>query len=136
MTRYIHAPSLKARLARWQACSGTVQDGGNAREEFLCVGICEVFFDYERSACIPTQIRKSCTWSFVVCTRDLICESILGRLLLLNRGQTPATSPQSVTPLLTSAPHQRSSPSIPVDPKPIGRLGGRGLWTPHQRKNV
>ncbi|GBO03276.1 hypothetical protein AVEN_101054-1 [Araneus ventricosus] len=52
-------------LARWQACSGTVQDGGNAEEEFLCVGICEVFFGYERSACIPTQIRKSCAWSFV-----------------------------------------------------------------------
>ncbi|GBL95167.1 hypothetical protein AVEN_253506-1 [Araneus ventricosus] len=76
MTRYTHSPSLKARLvalvlARWQACRGTVQDGGNAGEEFLCVGICEVFFGYERSACIPTQIRKSCTWSSVVCTRNL-----------------------------------------------------------------
>ncbi|GBN80988.1 hypothetical protein AVEN_65556-1, partial [Araneus ventricosus] len=34
MSRYIHSPSLKA--ARWQACSDTVQDGGNAGEEF-CV---------------------------------------------------------------------------------------------------
>ncbi|GBN86906.1 hypothetical protein AVEN_48359-1 [Araneus ventricosus] len=41
-------------LARWQACSGTVQDGGNAGEEFLCVGICEVFFGDEHSACILT----------------------------------------------------------------------------------
>ncbi|GBL98449.1 hypothetical protein AVEN_185607-1 [Araneus ventricosus] len=35
----MHSPSLKARLvarvlARWQACSGTGQDGGNAGEEF------------------------------------------------------------------------------------------------------
>ncbi|GBO15725.1 hypothetical protein AVEN_38024-1 [Araneus ventricosus] len=37
-------------LARWQACRGTVQDGGNPGEEFLYVGICEVFFGYERSA--------------------------------------------------------------------------------------
>ncbi|GBN87147.1 hypothetical protein AVEN_162152-1, partial [Araneus ventricosus] len=77
MTTYIHSPSLKARLvvrvlARWQACSGTVEDGGNAGEEFLRVGICEVFFGYERSACIPMQIRKSCTWSFVVCTRNKV----------------------------------------------------------------
>ncbi|GBM43131.1 hypothetical protein AVEN_148698-1 [Araneus ventricosus] len=77
MTRYIHSPSLKARLVarvldRGQACSSTVQDGGNAGEEFLCVGMCEAFFGYERSACIPKQIRKSCTWSFVVCTRNLI----------------------------------------------------------------
>ncbi|GBN87893.1 hypothetical protein AVEN_211247-1, partial [Araneus ventricosus] len=76
MTRYIYSPSLKARLvarvlARWQACSGTVQDGGNKGEESLCVGICEVFFGYERSACIPTKIRKSCTWSLIVCTRNL-----------------------------------------------------------------
>ncbi|GBO15880.1 hypothetical protein AVEN_132452-1 [Araneus ventricosus] len=58
MTRHIHSPSLKARLVarvlgRWQACSGTAQDGGSAEEEFLCVGICEVFFGYERSAYIP-----------------------------------------------------------------------------------
>ncbi|GBM58750.1 hypothetical protein AVEN_183578-1 [Araneus ventricosus] len=72
MTRYIRSPSLKARLvalvlARWQACSGTVQDGGNAGEEFLCVGICEVFFGYERSACIPTHIRKSCLVTKALC---------------------------------------------------------------------
>ncbi|GBM25113.1 hypothetical protein AVEN_258670-1, partial [Araneus ventricosus] len=47
MTRNTHSPSLKALLVarlltRWQACSGTVQDGGNAGEEFLRVGICEV----------------------------------------------------------------------------------------------
>ncbi|GBN03952.1 hypothetical protein AVEN_148790-1, partial [Araneus ventricosus] len=64
MTRYIHSPSLKVRLvarvlARCQACSGTVQNGGNAGEEVLCVGICEVFFGYERSACIPTQYGKA-----------------------------------------------------------------------------
>ncbi|GBL99200.1 hypothetical protein AVEN_140668-1 [Araneus ventricosus] len=59
MTRNIHSPSLKDRLvapmlSRWQACSGTVQNGGNAgEEEFLCIGICEVFFCYERSVCIP-----------------------------------------------------------------------------------
>ncbi|GBM94965.1 hypothetical protein AVEN_265276-1 [Araneus ventricosus] len=76
MTRYIHSSSLKGHLmacvlAIWQASSGTVEDDGNA-EEFLYVGICEVFFGYERSACIPTQIRKSCTWSFVVRTRNLV----------------------------------------------------------------
>ncbi|GBN60786.1 hypothetical protein AVEN_252777-1, partial [Araneus ventricosus] len=76
MIRYIHSPSLKARLvalelARWQACSGTVQDGGNEGEELLRVVICEVFFGYARSACIPKPIRKSCSWSFVVCTRNL-----------------------------------------------------------------
>ncbi|GBM54993.1 hypothetical protein AVEN_82539-1 [Araneus ventricosus] len=96
MTRYIHSPSLKASLmahmlARWQACSGTVQDGGNAGEEFFCVGICEVFFGYERSACIPTQIRKSYTWSFVVCTRNLVsvsissCITVFVRRILVNK---------------------------------------------------
>ncbi|GBN53368.1 hypothetical protein AVEN_209211-1 [Araneus ventricosus] len=40
MTRYKHSPSLKSRLvvhvlARRQACSGTVQDGGNAGECLL-----------------------------------------------------------------------------------------------------
>ncbi|GBM96310.1 hypothetical protein AVEN_6823-1 [Araneus ventricosus] len=35
MTRYIHSPSLKTRLvacvlSKWQALSGTIQDGGNA----------------------------------------------------------------------------------------------------------
>ncbi|GBO35554.1 hypothetical protein AVEN_135865-1 [Araneus ventricosus] len=39
-------------LPRWQACNGTGKDGGNAGEEFLCVGICEVFFGYKRSACL------------------------------------------------------------------------------------
>ncbi|GBN01803.1 hypothetical protein AVEN_107705-1, partial [Araneus ventricosus] len=63
MTSYIHSPSLKARLearviARWQSYIGTVQDGGNTGEEFLCVGICEVFFGYERSACTSTEIQK------------------------------------------------------------------------------
>ncbi|GBL95886.1 hypothetical protein AVEN_227127-1 [Araneus ventricosus] len=77
MKRCIHSPSLKASLvarvlARWQACSSTVRDGGNAGEEVLRAGICEVFFGCERSACIPTQIRKSCTWSFVVYTRNLL----------------------------------------------------------------
>ncbi|GBN56079.1 hypothetical protein AVEN_168127-1 [Araneus ventricosus] len=62
MTRCIYSPSLKdclvARdLARWQACSGTVQDGDNSGEEFLYVGICEVFFGCERSACI-SFLRK------------------------------------------------------------------------------
>ncbi|GBO12660.1 hypothetical protein AVEN_124623-1 [Araneus ventricosus] len=57
MTRYIHSPTLKASLMarvlpRWQACNGTGKDGGNAGEEFLCVGICEVFFGYKRSACL------------------------------------------------------------------------------------
>ncbi|GBN14670.1 hypothetical protein AVEN_89832-1, partial [Araneus ventricosus] len=82
MTRYIHSPSLKSRLvarvfSRWQVWNGTVKDGGNAGEEFLCVGICEVFFCYERSARIPSQIRKSCTWSFVVCQKlvSSVCAS-------------------------------------------------------------
>ncbi|GBM25800.1 hypothetical protein AVEN_188396-1 [Araneus ventricosus] len=40
MTRYIHSPNLKARLvarvlARWQACSDTVQDGGWIGHTFL-----------------------------------------------------------------------------------------------------
>lgn len=49
--------------ARWEAFDGTLQDGGNAGEELLYVRICEVLAGYERPACIPTQIQRTCTWS-------------------------------------------------------------------------
>ncbi|GBN52515.1 Rhombotin-1, partial [Araneus ventricosus] len=52
---------LQRHCTRWRQC----------RRRVLCVGICEVFFGYERSACIPTQKRKRCTSSFVVCARNL-----------------------------------------------------------------
>ncbi|GBM21857.1 hypothetical protein AVEN_251789-1 [Araneus ventricosus] len=73
MTRYIHSPSLKPNLvarvlSRWQACSGTVQDGGNAGKSF-CV------LEYAKCSSVTSVqrafLRKSCTWSFVVCTRNL-----------------------------------------------------------------
>ncbi|GBN43448.1 hypothetical protein AVEN_243419-1 [Araneus ventricosus] len=44
------------------------------------------------------------------------------------------TTPELATPLQTSASHQQ--PSIPVDSKPYGLVGGSGLWEPHQLVDV
>ncbi|GBO14650.1 hypothetical protein AVEN_111432-1 [Araneus ventricosus] len=53
--------------------------------------------------------------------------------------------PELAHPLQTSAPHQcfhaiphhtNASTSILVNSKPHGRVGGRGLWAPHQMEDV
>ncbi|GBN90847.1 hypothetical protein AVEN_90765-1 [Araneus ventricosus] len=136
MTRYIHSPSLKARLvtrvlAIWQACSGTVQDGGKQEKSFCeleyekCSSVTSVqrafLLKYGKAAlviCSMYQKLGECRrFSYVIlkshfkATRGLFWD---GPFNFEPRSDDEDDIRDGASPLRTSAPHQREDVGSPM----------------------